>query len=86
MKKLILLFLLLSALPIFAQAGLSISPGKMYFRNAAGTIATQKVRIANPNDKAVEVGVSIGDWNYDEKGSNNVVEANILETSASQWI
>lgn len=86
MKKLFLLFLFLSSLTTLAQAGLSISPGKLYFRDAAGTIATQKVRIANPNDKAVEVGVSMGDWNYDDKGSNNVVEANTLKTSASQWI
>ncbi|WP_254050294.1 hypothetical protein [Myroides sp. N17-2] len=87
MKKYTVLFLLLFVcLTSFAQAGLSISPGKIFFRNAQGTVATQKVRIANPNDKAVEVGVSLGDWNYDQQGSNNVVEANSLSTSASSWI
>lgn len=86
MKKTLFLFLLFCSIASFAQAGLSISPGKMYFNNAAGTVATQKVRIANPNDKAVEVGVSLGDWNYDERGSNHIAESNTLENSASSWI
>lgn len=86
MRKLFYLVFLLSSIVSFAQAGLSISPGKMYFRNTAGTVATQKVRIANPNDKAVEVGVSLGDWNYDTNGSNHIAEANTLRNSASSWI
>ncbi|MGS4345548.1 hypothetical protein ACKUSY_08135 [Myroides odoratus] len=86
MKKSLFLFFLLYSIASFAQAGLSISPGKMYFRNEAGTVATQKVRIANPNDKAVEVGVSLGDWNYDEKGSNQIAEMNTLANSATSWI
>lgn len=86
MRKTLFLFFILSSIASFAQAGLSISPGKMYFKNAAGTVATQKVRIANPNDKAVEVGVSLGDWNYDDKGSNHIAEMNTLSNSAANWI
>ncbi|WP_413511632.1 hypothetical protein [Myroides odoratus] len=86
MKKTLILFFLFISLASFAQAGLSISPGKMYFQNTAGTVASQKVRIANPNDKAVEVGVSLGDWNYDNKGSNAIAEMNTLSNSAATWI
>lgn len=86
MKKILILFFILVSFASFAQAGLSISPGKMYFRNTAGTVASQKVRIANPNDKAVEVGVSLGDWNYDEKGSNHIAEVNTLNNTAASWI
>ncbi|WP_410878805.1 hypothetical protein [Myroides sp. DW712] len=86
MRQTLSFFFLLYSIFSFSQAGLSISPGKMYFRNEAGTVATQKVRIANPNDKAVEVGVSLGDWNYDEKGSNHIGEMNTLSNSAAAWV
>ncbi|MFD0699487.1 fimbrial biogenesis chaperone [Myroides pelagicus] len=82
----ILFAFLLFCSALFAQAGLSISPGKMYFHNTEGTIATQKLTIANPNNKAIEVGVSLGDWDYLNNGTNNVVAANTLSNSAADWI
>lgn len=81
----ILLFLVLPSM-LFAQAGLSISPGKMFFREGKGAAASQKIRISNPNTKAVEVGVSLSDWNYTDKGVNHIENAGTLENSCAAWI
>ncbi|WP_267740775.1 fimbrial biogenesis chaperone [Myroides injenensis] len=86
MKNIILFLFCFLQVACFAQAGLSISPGKMFFRDNAGSVASQKVRISNPNNKAVEVGVSLNDWNYTEQGVNHIADANTLAISCATWI
>lgn len=71
---------------LFAQAGMTVSPGKMYFKLAAGTSGSQKILVSNPNDKSIEIGVSVSDWNYDSLGNNLTYDAGALETSCADWI
>lgn len=70
----------------FAQAGMTVSPGKMYFTLAPGTSSTQKIIVSNPNNMDLEVGVSTNDWNYDNVGNNITYDAGTLPTSAASWI
>lgn len=87
MKKLILtLVLTLSILMAWPQAGISVSPGRLYYKLGLGNSAAQFIDIANPNDKELEVGVSFNDWNYETSGTNHIVESNSLPTSCVDWI
>lgn len=87
MKKLVLTLLLaLSILMAWPQAGISVSPGRLYYKLGVGNSAAQFIDIANPNDKELEVGVSFNDWNYETTGANRVVESNSLPTSCVDWI
>ncbi len=91
MKKSIFVFIaciLLSALNsrIAAQAGMTVSPGKLYYKVGSGGSATQKIVVSNPNDKELEVGVSMSDWNYDSLGNNQTFDAGALETSCADWV
>ncbi|NCI50413.1 hypothetical protein GWC95_10805 [Sediminibacterium roseum] len=70
----------------FAQAGMTVSPGKMYFKQGAGSSATQRIVVSNPNDKELEIGVSISDWNYDSLGNNLTYDAGTLNTSCADWV
>lgn len=78
--------LLLFGNQLFAQAGMTVSPGKMYFTLAPGTTSTQKVSVSNPNSKDLEVGVSLNDWDYDTNGNNQTHEAGTLKTSCADWV
>ncbi|WP_069660805.1 fimbrial biogenesis chaperone [Arcticibacter eurypsychrophilus] len=70
----------------FAQAGITASPSKMYYRLPAGSTSTQKVYVINPIGKNLEVGVSLGDWDYDSLGTNNLHDPGILKTSCANWV
>ncbi|MES2826518.1 MAG: hypothetical protein V4687_00110 [Bacteroidota bacterium] len=72
--------------PCFAQAGISASPAKMYYRIPSGGTGSQKVTISNPNRIDLDVGVSMGDWNYDSLGVNNLVDPGTLKISCADWI
>jgi hypothetical protein len=84
----LIVFLLLSSVcgKVSAQAGMTVSPGKMYFKQAAGSSGTQRIVVSNPNDKELEVGVSISDWNYDSLGNNLTYDAGTLATSCADWV
>jgi P pilus assembly chaperone PapD len=71
---------------VSAQAGMTVSPGKLYYKLAAGGSATQKIIVSNPNDKELEIGVSVSDWNYDSLGNNQTFDAGTLETSCADWV
>lgn len=90
MKKslhtLIVVLAILSVHNAFGQAGMTVSPGKMYFTLPAGGSATQKIIVSNPNNAELEVGVSTNDWNYDKVGNNITYDAGTLPTSAAAWI
>jgi hypothetical protein len=70
----------------FAQAGISVNTGKLYYSFSAGSSGTQKLRVQNPTNKELEVGISINDWNYDSLGHNSIHEAGTLKTSCADWI
>lgn len=88
MKKVITFILLLSCFSdnSFAQAGISISPSRLYYNNSANGLKAQKITVTNPSDKTVEIGVSIADWNYDSTGNNILFDAGKLKTSCASAI
>jgi hypothetical protein len=69
-----------------AQAGMTISPGKLYYKLVAGASGTQKVVVSNPTTRDLEIGVSFNDWNYDSLGNNQTFDAGTLETSCADWV
>lgn len=87
MKKLILtLVLTFLIFCAHAQAGISVSPGRLYYTLGLSNSATQYINVSNPNEKELEVGVSFNDWNYETSGINHIVAANSLPTSCVDWI
>ena len=71
---------------IFAQAGMTISPGKLYFKLSPGASSTQKIIVSNPNNKDLQVGASISDWDYDALGNNQTYDEGTLKNSCADWI
>ena len=90
MKKLIyILFAMVlmgSYKELWAQAGMTVSPGKLYYKLPSGASATQKIVVSNPNNKELEIGVSMNDWNYDTLGNNQTYDAGTLKSSGSAWV
>ncbi|MFY1045824.1 molecular chaperone [Chryseobacterium sp. GP-SGM7] len=86
MKKFALLFCFL-IIRIHAQTGISVSPPRVYFETIPGSSSTQKITVTNVSVKhTLDLAVSLGDWEYDEKGENIMQPANTLKNSCSQWI
>ena len=83
---LLVMFLLGGIAETFAQAGIAVTPGRVYYRLMPGTENTQRIKVTNPTSGELEVGVSFNDWNYHENGGNNIQEAGSLENSCSNWI
>lgn len=90
MKKIICFLLVLitfvSSQELMAQAGMTVSPGKLYYKLAPGASATQKIVVSNPNNRELEIGVSMNDWDYDTLGNNQTYEAGSLKNSGSAWV
>lgn len=86
MKKFLSFFATILTYTTFAQAGLTVSPGKLFFYENNKMPVSQKVSITNPTTKTLEIGVSINDWNYDKSGSNHIAGFNTLNESCSSWI
>lgn len=86
MNKLFTFIAFIFTFSCFSQAGLTVSPGKLYFYDNNKLPKTQKVSITNPTNKTLEIGVSISDWNYTKEGSNNITEFNKLKESCSSWL
>jgi P pilus assembly chaperone PapD len=90
MKKKILLVIasmLLAAIPashLFAQAGITAKPSRLYF--SGPTPKSQKIVVNNPSGKPLEVGVTVSDWQYDSLGNNEVLDSKKLPTSAATSI
>ncbi|MGZ3871380.1 MAG: fimbrial biogenesis chaperone [Mucilaginibacter sp.] len=82
----VLLFCSLLTFKVFGQAGMTVSPSKLYYKLPAGGTGTQKVTVANPNNSELEVGVSLSDWDYDAFGNNVIHEMGSLKTSCAEWI
>jgi P pilus assembly chaperone PapD len=66
-----------------AQAGITVSPSRLYFQPGAKT--EQKLTITNPNkDRSLELGISLNDWAYDSLGNNITYEPGTLPTSCAR--
>lgn len=87
MKKFLLVFFtVITTMVMQAQAGISVSPGRLYYKLASGASGKQTVNVTNPTEKELEVGVSFSDWEYDPSGSNKIAETKTLATSCTDWI
>ena len=69
-----------------AQAGISSSPAKLYYHNAAGTSGTGKILVENPMNKDLEIGVTMGDWTYDSLGENKLYDPGTVKSTCASWI
>lgn len=70
-----------------AQTGISVSPPRIYFDSNSGTSTTQQISVTNVSEKnSLDLAVSLGDWEYDEKGENMMYSANTLANSCASWI
>ncbi|QEE49450.1 hypothetical protein FUA48_07595 [Flavobacterium alkalisoli] len=88
MKNFLLVIVLffISVNTAFSQAGISVTPGRLYYRTGKGNSVSQFVKITNPTEKELEIGASFSDWEYEESGKNQILDANTLKTSCSDWI
>lgn len=88
MKKIVLFIaFFLFAHCIHAQTGISVSPPRIYFESESGVSNTEKITITNVSEKnTLDLAVSLGDWEYDEKGENMMYVAGTLPTSCASWI
>ncbi len=85
-KLIFTIVLVLFTALVWCEAGISVSPGKLYDKLGAGKSGSQFINITNPNDEKLEVGVSFSDWNYEISGSNHIAESNSLPNSCVDWI
>ncbi|RZJ49523.1 MAG: molecular chaperone [Chryseobacterium sp.] len=70
-----------------AQTGISVSPPRLYFESAAGISTTENITVTNVSAKnSLDLAVSLGDWEYDVKGENQMHPANSLPSSCAGWI
>ncbi len=70
-----------------AQTGISVSPPRLYFESAAGVSNTEKITVTNVSTKnSLDLAVSLGDWEYDNKGENQMYAPNTLATSCAGWM
>lgn len=84
---LFILFVIIGLSPnLMAQAGITVSPGKLYYKLEAGGNFTQKVVVSNPTTRDLEIGLSLSDWEYDTLGNNQTFDAGTLKNSASDWV
>ncbi len=75
-----------SSFTAVAQAGMTVSPGKLYYKLGPGTSGTQKLVVSNPNSRELEIVVSMNDWNYDTLGNNQTYNAGTLKNSSASWV
>lgn len=90
MKKLYFILLCLLSclgLNLYAQTGVSVSPPRLYFESGLGNSNTQKITVTNVSAKnSLDLAVSLGDWEYNEKGENMMSAANTLTNSCAGWV
>lgn len=90
MKRQIILFLLTLSLLSFkvpAQTGLSVTPPRVYFTVDRGQSQKQVVTVSNVSKTAaLDLSVSLSDWDYDLKGNNNIYEAGKIPSSCAAWV
>ncbi len=83
---LLLFFSLWFVSPALSQVGITVSPGRLYYRLPPGSRTSQKINVGNPTTRELEIGISIGDWDYDSLGNNISYPAGSVVKSCSQWI
>lgn len=64
---------------------MTTSPPRLYFISKKGELKVQRIIVSNPINAEMQVGVSTGDWDYSENGSNRFWESDSLRSSCSNW-
>lgn len=86
-KLLFFLSILVTAIATNAQTGVSVSPPRLYYEADPGQSNTQKVLVTNVSkNNALDLAVSLGDWQYNQKGENMMFPADSLSTSCASWV
>lgn len=86
-KLLIFLITLFVCATTYAQTGVSVSPPRLYFETDPGQSSTQKILVSNVSiNNTLELAVSLGDWEYSNKGENLMFPADSLDTSCASWV
>ncbi|SFW25719.1 P pilus assembly protein, chaperone PapD [Sinomicrobium oceani] len=79
--------LLLLAVSLRAQTGISVSPPRIYFQGSPGESKTETVVITNASTKnRLDLSVGLGDWGYSFTGENMMYPADSLSTSCAGWV
>ncbi|RDI11214.1 hypothetical protein [Flavobacterium sp. AG291] len=86
MRMYLLHLLLLLPSWVIGQAGLAVSPSRLYYEVSPGGSARQFISVTNPGESPLEVGVSVNDWYYDRLGTNQIAAPNTLVHSCSDWL
>jgi hypothetical protein len=66
--------------------GTACSPPLVYFTTPPNGSDTKKLTVMNTGQTQLELGVSVGDWDYAPAGDNRFHDAGTLKTSLSDWI
>lgn len=86
-KTIVTLLVFLIGLQATGQVGISVSPPRLYFELNPGVSGTNKVKVTNVSSKnSLDLAITLGDWEYDEKGENLMFEPGKLPTSCASWI
>lgn len=81
----LIIALCLQTTAINAQ-GISVSPSRLYYTLQQGINGSQRIRVDNPSKYPMEIGISVGDWNYDSLGNNRMYETGTLKASCAKWL
>ncbi len=82
-------FLIFTGLPAatgVSGQGIATSPPRLYYTTPPNGNETRKLTVMNTGQTPLELGISVGDWDYDQLGDNQLYDAGTLKTSASDWI
>lgn len=81
----VLILLLLPALRLSAQSGLSVSPARLFFHSADKS-RTQHITLTNTVDRPVRWLLSVQDWDRDSLGRKRFFDAGALPHSCAAWL
>ncbi|MHB1922363.1 MAG: fimbrial biogenesis chaperone [Chitinophagaceae bacterium] len=79
-------FIMLVNMQAWGQSGITTSPSRIYFHLIPGSSGAQRIRVSNPGVRPLDVGVALGDWDYDSLGNNQLENAGTLKISCAKWI
>jgi len=87
MKTILALSFTLSVfLSVSAQVGFQVSPGKVFFQQAAGQPATQSVTITNSTPNPLVLQCTFSDWIRDSMGDKIYAAPGFYPTSNSKFL
>ncbi|MGD9558107.1 MAG: hypothetical protein AB7V25_13875 [Mangrovibacterium sp.] len=66
--------------------GMATNPPRLYFTTPPKGNEVRKLTVMNTGQTQLELGISVGDWDYDRAGDNRFYDGGTLKTSAANWI